>query len=244
VFAQDASSQRGASRKPQLEIDVSPTLVPALMPLLARLRQLFDLDAEPAMIDADLSRGGLGELVRHRPGLRLPGALDGFDAVLVALLSPARSGAGATGALARVVNALGDSFDGGHPGLTKLMPTADRVAAAGAAELAALGVAPRTARGLAAIASLLSSETLRLEPGSDVAAGRRALRDVDGVSERAATIILMRALHWPDAFPETDRRLQAAARVSTPGALAAAAERWQPWRAYAAQHLWAAGDQP
>jgi AraC family transcriptional regulator, regulatory protein of adaptative response / DNA-3-methyladenine glycosylase II len=240
VFAEDAATRRGATRKPQLDIDVSPSLVPVLMPLLVRLRQLFDLDAEPAVIDADLSRGGLGALVRQRPGLRLPGAIDGFDAVLVTLLAPSRSRTTADGTLARVVDALGEPIDAGHPRLTRIMPTSERVLEAQDRGLLALGVTARTAHGLVAVAQMLSSGALRLEPGSDVAATRRALRDVDGVSERAATLILMRALHWPDAFPETDRRLRAAAAVSTPGALLAQAERWQPWRAYAAHHLWGA----
>lgn len=243
VFADDAAGHRGggAARKTQLEIDVSPSLVPVLMPLLVRLRQLFDLDAEPAVIDADLSRGGLGALVRQRPGLRLPGALDGFDAVLATVLSPSRSRVSSPdGTLARVVDALGEPIDAGHPALRRLMPTTERVLDAKARGLMTLGVAERTARGLIAIAQMLSAGTLRLEPGSDVAATRRALLEVPGVSDRVATMILMRALHWPDAFPETDRRLQAAADAKTAGALVAKAERWQPWRAYAAQHLWAA----
>src|SRR6266566_597245 len=69
-----------------LAVDVSPALLPALMTLLARLRHLFDLDAEPTVVDAHLAQGGLAALVERRPGVRLPGALDGFEAALRALL--------------------------------------------------------------------------------------------------------------------------------------------------------------
>ncbi|MGH7543207.1 MAG: adenosine deaminase, partial [Gemmatimonadota bacterium] len=79
---------------------------------------------------------------------------------------------------------------------------------------------------------------LRLEPGDDVAATHRLLMEIDGVGDRLATSIVMRALGWPDAFPVPDRGLQRASGASTPGQLRERAESWRPWRAYAAVHLW------
>ncbi|HET9040069.1 MAG TPA: hypothetical protein VFN40_07860, partial [Gemmatimonadales bacterium] len=78
---------------------------------------------------------------------------------------------------------------------------------------------------------------LRLEPGADVPATLDALAAIPGIGERTATAIVMRALQWPDAFPSADPKLQRAAGVSGPGALLRLAERWRPWRAYAAAHL-------
>jgi AraC family transcriptional regulator of adaptative response / DNA-3-methyladenine glycosylase II len=69
-------------------------------------------------------------------------------------------------------------------------------------------------------------------------ATHRALLEMEGVGERLATMIVMRALYWPDAFPASDPALQRAAGASSRSALRAMAERWRPWRAYAAQHLW------
>jgi AraC family transcriptional regulator of adaptative response / DNA-3-methyladenine glycosylase II len=137
-----------------------------------------------------------------------------------------------------VVQALGEPLDTGVPELDRLAPTAERIAAAGAAALQALGVAPRRAAALATAARAIASGRLALEPGSDVAAARRTLLAIDGVGDQVATEIVIRTLYWPDAFPASDRALQRAAGASGPGTLRACAERWRPWRAYAAQHLW------
>jgi len=228
------------SASPHLDLEISLSLLPALMPLLARLRQLFDLDAEPVAIDAHLEQGGLAPLVARRRGIRIPGALDAFEVVLGALIRG--PGHGATAAsrevTRRVVRALGEALDTGVPALDRLAPTAERVAEAGAARLGALGVAPGRAAALAAAARAIADGQLALAPGSDVAAARRALLAIDGVSDRLATEIVMRTLYWPDAFPASDRALQRAAGVSGPGTLRARAERWRPWRTYAALHLW------
>jgi AraC family transcriptional regulator of adaptative response / DNA-3-methyladenine glycosylase II len=221
-----------------LDVEVSLALVPALMPLLARLRHLFDLDAEPAVIDAHLEQGGLAALVARRRGVRIPGAVDSFEIVLGALIrGPGPSTRAARDATRRVVAALGEPLDTGVPGLDRLAPTAERVADAGAARLRSLGVAPGRALALAAAARAMAGGQLTLAPGDDIVAARRALLAVDGIGERLATEILVRTLCWPDAFPAADRALQRAAGASGPGSLRARAESWRPWRAYAALHL-------
>ena len=219
-----------AAEKSHLNLEVSPSLLPVLMPLLARLRQLFDLDAIPTVIDAHLEQGGLGVLVAQRRGVRIPGALDGFEVALRALIT-------GSDLARRVVWALGDRLDTGIPALTRLAPTAERVADAGASRLTALGVPRRRADVIASVAGAIADGTLRLEPNSDVIATRRALMEIAGVGDRLATTIVTRALHWPDAFPTADRRLQHAAGASSPSSLRARAEQWRPWRAYAALHL-------
>jgi AraC family transcriptional regulator, regulatory protein of adaptative response / DNA-3-methyladenine glycosylase II len=180
--------------------------------------------------------------VRRHPGLRIPGAFDGFEIAFLALLrSPARPGGpgGAGGALEqRVVGALGERLETGISDLTRLAPSPERVAEAGAAGLTALGVSARRSVAIASVARAVADGTLRLEPGRDVLATRRALMEIAGIGDRLATTIVMRALYWPDAFPASDRVLQRAAGTSSPGALRARAEEWRPWRAYAALHLW------
>jgi len=201
VFAEDSPAET------HLKIDFSPSLLPVLMPLLARLRQLFDLDAQPAVVDTHLERGGLAALVRKRPGVRLPGAFDGFEVGLRTLAA----------------DASGEPFETGFPGLDRLAPTAEQRIGAGGL--------------LGAFARAVAEGELRLEQGNDPAETHRALMEI-GVDEGPATTIVMRALYWPDAFPASDRALQEAAGVSTARALQARAERWRPWRAYAALHLW------
>jgi AraC family transcriptional regulator of adaptative response / DNA-3-methyladenine glycosylase II len=133
---------------------------------------------------------------------------------------------------------LGEPIDTGIAALDRLAPSAERVADAGAARLVALGVTHRRADAIATVAQLVADGTLRLEPGCDVAATQRALAQIAGVGDALATMIVMRALYWPDAFPVSDRALQRAAGVSSARALLARAEPWRPWRAYAALHLW------
>lgn len=195
------------------------------------------------MVDAHLERGGLACLVRKRPGVRLPGALDGFEAGLRTLLRGAGAGpraeAGGRELAGRVARALGEPLATGIPGLDRLTPDAGRVAAAGAARLCTLGVPRRRAEALAAFARAVAGGTLALQPENDAAETQRALRAITGIEERLAATIVMRALSWPDAFPASDRALQLAAGTASGRSFLEAAESWRPWRAYAALHLWA-----
>jgi len=229
VFATDAAP------KPHVTVEVSPSLVPVLMPLLARLRQLFDLDAEPTVIDAHLAEGGLGALVARRPGVRIPGTLDGFEAVLRVLLGGS-SRTRVNELARRVVDVFGEELDTGCGALVRLTPSAARIAEAGAPRLAALGAPLRRAEVIVSVARAIALGTLCLELGSDLTSTNRALTDLVGA--RMASAIVMRALYWPDAFPFADRSLRRTLGFSSAQALRACAEQWRPWRAYAAAHLW------
>lgn len=221
-----------------LNFDISPSLVPVLMPLLARLRHLFDLDSEPTVIDAHLTQSGLGALVSRHPGVRLPGALDGFEVAFRTILRGAARSAAVSALINRVFSALGEPCETGHPDLTLLSPTAARVAEAGVTGLVALGVPQPKAVTLASVAKAVEDGSLNLSPHSPLAGTHDALVQVHGVGDRLATTIVMHALGWPDAFPAADRALQRAAGVTSPRHLLARAEQWRPWRAYAAVHLW------
>jgi AraC family transcriptional regulator of adaptative response / DNA-3-methyladenine glycosylase II len=229
-------------RTSHVEVAVAPSLVPVLMPLLARLRRLFDLDAEPTVIDAHLGHGRLAGFVARRPGVRIPGAFDGFDVALRAILR-GRDRRGPTSEASRdlpgrVTESLGEPIVTGFASLSRLAPSAARVADAGAARLEALGVPRQRAIAAIAVARLVADRQLLLAPGSDPIATRQVLAEIDGVDDRVAHVIVMRALSWPDALPVADAALQQAAGVSSAGALEACAEAWRPWRTYAALHLW------
>ncbi|HUF35071.1 MAG TPA: AlkA N-terminal domain-containing protein [Gemmatimonadales bacterium] len=213
----------------QLSVHVSVSLLPALMPLLARLRHLLDLDAEPAMIDAQLAEGGLSALVARRPGLRMPGAFEGFEVAAREILLPEF--------LRQVTRALGEPIATGISGLDRLALSADRVAQAGVASLSTLGVPRRQAVAVATVARAVTDGNPRLEPGAELRATLRALAAIPGLHSRAAAAIATRAVRWPDAFPSTDVSLQRAAGVPGARALLRLAERWRPWRGYAALHL-------
>jgi AraC family transcriptional regulator of adaptative response / DNA-3-methyladenine glycosylase II len=226
IFVENASAQ--------VNVDVSASLIPILMPLLARVRHLLDLNAEPAVIDAHLANGGLGELVARRPGLRMPGAFDGSEVAIRELLR--RPGPAST-QFERLVAALGEPIETGIPGLNRLTPTAERVASAGVTFLTSLGIPRLRSEAIVAVAAAVAEGKLHLEPGADVQKTLRALRQIPGTGERSATAIVVRALHWPDAFDANDLFLQRAAGVIGSRALLGRAEQWRPWRAYAAAHL-------
>ena len=240
IVAEDRSRVNGPGRiqRAQLEVQVDAGLLPVLMPLLARLRRLFDLDADPGVIDTQLAQGGLGPLVHRRPGLRIPGAYDGFEAALTTLLlDPLSGGPRAASTAAHLVAAFGEPFDSDISGLTRLAPSPARLAEAGAGSLAALGVPAAAAEAITAIARACTQGLLPMLPGSNPAAARRALMNASGIEQRLATTIIMRGLHWPDAFPAEDPTLQRAMGTKTERALRAVAESWRPWRAYGALHL-------
>jgi AraC family transcriptional regulator of adaptative response / DNA-3-methyladenine glycosylase II len=219
----------GVTGSAQVTVDVTVSLLPTLMPLLARLRQLLDLDAEPAVIDAHLAENGLAEEVERRPGLRMPGALDGFEVAARELLGPRW--------LAVVSRAIGEPIETGVETLDRLPLTASCVAAVGPTALEHLGVPARPAEAIVSVAGAVVAGGLRLEPSAEVPATLRALTELPGVGARTAAAIVVRALAWPDAFPSADAALQRAARVAGARALLRTAERWRPWRGYAAAHL-------
>jgi AraC family transcriptional regulator of adaptative response / DNA-3-methyladenine glycosylase II len=132
---------------------------------------------------------------------------------------------------------MGEPIETGVGALDRLPLTATRVAAAGAAGLRDLGVPARSADAVVAVARGVAEGRLRLEPSAEVPATLRALTELPGLGPRTAAAIVLRTLAWPDAFPTTDSALQNAARVTGARALLRMAERWQPWRGYAAAHL-------
>lgn len=237
VLVRDDARRARRQMPPSLTAEVSPTLVPALMPLLARLRHLFDLDAEPTVIDSQLAQSGLGSLVGSLPGLRIPGAFDGFEVALALLVRSALEPDVALTVLRRLVTTLGEPLETGNAHLTHIAPTPQSTISAGVSELAALGAPVAMAEAIVRVAHMVIAGELRLEPGSDVDATQRAFLEIDGVSGPVATAIVGRALQWPDAFPASDPRLRRAVGASSMRELVERAGRWRPWRAYAAMHL-------
>jgi AraC family transcriptional regulator of adaptative response / DNA-3-methyladenine glycosylase II len=214
---------------------------------VARLRHLLDLDADPGAIDAHLAADpALAPLVAARPGLRVLGTTDGFELALRAVIGQQVSVAAARTVLGRIVAAHGAEVPAAlHPdpdgaGL-RLLPAPEVVAELADAELPMPRSRAATVRRLAAA---VASGALDLRRDADAGSARRALLALPGVGPWTAGYVAMRALGDRDAFPAGDLVLRrSAAALGLPGdarGLAAHAERWSPWRACAAQHLWAA----
>jgi AraC family transcriptional regulator of adaptative response / DNA-3-methyladenine glycosylase II len=226
------AAEPSASRH-TIRVEVSAALAPTLLPLLARTRRLFDLNAEPQRI-ADR----LGPLAAANPGLRVPGAFDGFEIAVRAILGQQVSVRAATTLAGRFSAALGEPVETPFEGLTHATPTAERVAEATESELAALGILPSRARSILALAGAVVGGRLALDPAADAEVTMARLIELPGVGEWTAQYIGMRALAWPDAFPHTDLAIRKAMNETRPKPMLETAEAWRPWRSYAAMHLW------
>ncbi|MFL5732597.1 MAG: DNA-3-methyladenine glycosylase 2 [Chloroflexia bacterium] len=224
---------RGAEGRPALSVDVSGSLAPALAQVLARVRRLFDLEADPQAIAARL-----GALAAGSPGLRVPGAFDGFEIGVRAILGQRISVAAATTLAGRFASLLGEPIDTPFESLNRLTPTPERVAATPPEAIAQLGVTLARAGSIVALAEAVRSGRVVLEPGAGVDATIARLVELPGIGEWTAQYIAMRALSWPDAFPHTDLGVRKALGETNPKRVLEMAEPWRPWRAYAVMHLW------
>jgi AraC family transcriptional regulator of adaptative response / DNA-3-methyladenine glycosylase II len=219
----------------------------ALPQIIARVRRVFDLAADPDTIGAHLSLDpGLAPLVAARPGLRVPGAWDGFELAMRAIFGQQITVPAATKLLGRLVQAHGELLPGANKdgeGLSHLFPSPARLAGA---DLATLGMPNARLTAVTSLAGALCADPTIFSRGASLEEAIAKLRVLPGIGEWTAQYIAMRELREPDAFPAADiGLLRAMARSDgqrpSPAELLALAERWRPWRAYAASHLWAAG---
>jgi len=228
--------------KDSLLVTLPASLSPVLMNVLARLRHLFDLDANPRVIAEQLSSDPrLAPLIARIPGLRVPGAWDGFELALRAVLGQQVSVRGASTLAARLVERFGVPTATPHEAIRCFSPGAKALAAATPEQIAAIGLPLRRAETLQALARAVAGGEFRLHPGADAGATIEKLKTMSGVGEWTAQYIVMRALRWPDAFPAGDLGLRKAAGAERPmreAELLRVADRWRPWRAYAAVYLW------
>jgi AraC family transcriptional regulator of adaptative response / DNA-3-methyladenine glycosylase II len=123
-------------------------------------------------------------------------------------------------------------------GLSRLSPSADRVADASETEITRLGITMRRAQCLRTLARAVADGNLRLEPAAAPEVAIAGLLAVPGIGDWTAQYIAMRTLRWPDAFPHGDLGLRKALGVKSARQVLDASEVWRPWRAYAAMHLW------
>lgn len=222
-----------------LGVQVSPSLLPVLPELRARLRCLFDLEANPAIIDSFLKRQPeLRAHLRRTTGLRVPGTLNGFELALRAILGQQISVKAATTVFGRFVDVFGGKLETPDPEVNRVAPDADDVANATLQQLIDRGLNRRRAESVQALARAVADGALRLEPQGDATQTRAALQELPGIGPWTAEYVAMRALGDPDAFPHSDLGLMQALQLDKPAALLARAEAWRPWRAYAALHLW------
>ncbi len=225
-------------------VTLSASLLPVLPQVLARLRRTLDLDANAVVIDAHLGADArLAPLVRATPGLRVPGAFDGFELALRAILGQQVTVKAATTLFGRFARRFGIEISTPHASLTHLAPRAEVIAQASQQQLIELGLTARRAETISRMAQAVASGAIVLEPGPDPEAVMAAMQALPGIGPWTAHYIAMRALRHPDAWPDGDLGLLHALGLKSHRELRAAAEPWRPWRSYAALHLWNAATQ-
>ena len=229
-----------------LTVTLSNTLLPVLMSATLRLRELFDLDCDPARIAAHLESDPLlAPEVKAAPGLRMPGAWDRFELALRAVLGQQVSVVGASTLSGRIAQRFGTAIVTPFAHLDRAAPTADVLAHADLADIAAIGMPKSRANTIRELARFAAGGGLRMTPGTSCDDAVAALDAVAGIGPWTAHYIAMRALRYPDAFPAGDLGLRKALGalegsdgVPSEAVLERRAEVWRPWRAYAAATLW------
>ena len=227
--------------KHALLLEFTHSLTPVLPSLLGRIRALFDLDARPDVIARHLKKDPrLAHAVKINPGMRVPGAFNGFELGLRAILGQQVTVKAATTIACRFVEAFGEPIATPFSELTRLTPMPARIASASVDDIARHGVLASRSRSIISLAEAQKSDGLRLDgvarhkPEDAI----KKLTELPGIGQWTAHYIAMRALRWPDAFPKED----IAVRNNLGGVTAKEAEElsqlWRPWRSYAVMHVW------
>ena len=232
----------GRASGPQVLLRVRLTGLRGIGQVASRCRQLFDLDADPQAIAAALAADeALAPLVAARPGLRVPGAYDGFELAVRAVIGQQVSVRGASTLTGRLAARHGTRLDGAAGAAGPPSVLFPRPADLADADLAGLGLTTARQATLRALAAACAAGRLILDPGTDRQETAARLAELPGVGPWTVAYILMRTGD-PDAFPGSDLGLRRA--MERLGIEPGRADRWRPWRAYAALHLWVALAEP
>jgi 3-methyladenine DNA glycosylase/8-oxoguanine DNA glycosylase len=201
------------------------------------VRRWLDLDTDPGRVRGILAQDPLiGPLLAARPGLRIPGYLDGFEGAICTVLGQQVSLAAARTFAGRLVSTFGSP---GPAGL-HIFPTPSALAAAGAERIQkAIGLTGARARTVQAL-SEACADGLVIDPAGDHAGIRRRLLALPGIGPWTVDYLAMRALRDPDAYPEGDLVLKRALGARSVKEVRAHGELWRPMRAYAVFQLWTA----
>lgn len=214
-------------------VRAAPTLLPVLRSVLARIGRLCDLACDPDAVAA-----ALGPLAADAPGLRVPGAFDGFEMAVRAVLGQQVTVKFAQVLSGRLAAAYGSPVGTPFPEITRIFPPPHVLAAAEVGELAALGIVRSRAGAIVALAREVAAGRLDLAPAGDPEATMAGLRNLPGIGAWTAQYVALRALTWPDAWPAGDAALAKALGAARPGDAERIADAWRPWRGYATLHLW------
>ena len=228
-----------------VQLSVHGIATQSLFQLVQRVREIFDLDAPVADItDVISADNDMQKLLRARPGIRVPGAWDGFELTVRAILGQQVSVKAATTLAGRIAKRYGQvvatpaSITASNLELDRLFPTAQKLARA---RFNDIGLVRSRAETIRRVAQAVCNGSLVFDNAQDPEEFRRSLTSIRGIGDWTAEYVAMRALKNPDAFPASDLGLLKAIGVSGNSGvkeLSRRAEVWRPWRSYAAMLLW------
>jgi AraC family transcriptional regulator, regulatory protein of adaptative response / DNA-3-methyladenine glycosylase II len=230
-----------AKKKNTLLLEFTHSLTPVLPALLSRARDLFDLNARPDIIARQLRKDKrLAPLIKRTPGMRVPGAFNGFEIGLRAIIGQQVTVRAATTIACRIVEAYGERYLTPYPKLDRLTPRAARVAEASVEDIAGLGIVRGRSQGIIALAQAQASGAITLDHGvhRNPDATIERLAGLPGIGPWTAHYIAMRVLRWPDAFPKEDIVVRNILGGVSAKQAAQMSQAWRPWRSYAVLHIW------
>jgi AraC family transcriptional regulator of adaptative response / DNA-3-methyladenine glycosylase II len=230
-----------SKKKHALMVEFTHSLTPVLPALLSRVRALFDLNARPDLIAKHLRKDArLKSAVTANPGMRVPGAFNGFEMGLRAILGQQVTVKAATTIACRFVEAFGEPIVTSFAELNRLTPVPAHVAAASVDDIARCGIVATRCNSIIALADAQGSGGVCLDGGAhhNPDDSIKRLAELPGIGQWTAHYIAMRALRWPDAFPKDDIAVRSNLGGVTAKEAEALSQAWRPWRSYAVMHVW------
>ena len=214
-------------------------LTPVMSSILTRIRSVFDLNARPDVIGERLSQNSiLADSVARYPGMRIPGAFDGFEIAVRTILGQQISLKAANTLAGRFVERFGDPIEIPHETLSHVFPSPQHMVGQSVDRIASLGIIERRARCILSIAEEIVENRMSLVPSADIETTLQQLVALPGIGPWTAQYITMRTLHWPDAFPKEDIALRRILGDVTAKQADLLSQAWRPWRSYASIYLW------
>ncbi|MCX6126305.1 MAG: helix-turn-helix domain-containing protein [Proteobacteria bacterium] len=218
--------------RPYLILKLSPTLSRVIPVVLTRIKRLFDLACNPTEIGVALKS------LKAVPGLRVPGAFDGFEMAVRAVLGQQVTVKAARTLAGRITERFGSEIETAHAKVSRVFPSASEIASVPLDKIIAIGLTRSRANCILSLAKAVHKKEVILTSSADVNSTIEALLRVPGIGEWTSQYIAMRALSWPDAFPHTDLGVRKALGETSSSKILALADVWKPWRAYATMALW------
>jgi AraC family transcriptional regulator of adaptative response / DNA-3-methyladenine glycosylase II len=230
-----------AGKRNALSVTIEPALLPVLPRVLASVRNLFDLDCDPAEVYGTLAVMNAFKPGVCREGARVPGCVDPFEMGVRTVLGQQITVKAARTLATRLARQFGAPVTTPFEGLTHAFPTPEAMSDLGEtieSRLGELGIIRSRSRSIRALAGAMIDGAVTLSPAADPGEQMRRLLELPGFGPWTVQYLTMRTLAWPDAFPHTDYGVKMAMDNRPPGEILALAEQWRPWRSYATINLW------